>query len=205
MNLENIVEENKNLKILFISISDSLGFYNWDKAKAKPKPSFWKLASKSPWKYRILPTIWYVENGRLTDLQEGLLSYQELEDQILNFENPDSPRHQPITYSPQNWSRIITPKEAYNKAWSLDKVQELFSKTVSQGSVPLSKVALNWNQKDSSLIWQVELIDRVCVCKGLPADAFNLAKVKIDPIDGEVVGIDIMEAIPEKDFKQISE
>ncbi|MGB8657086.1 MAG: hypothetical protein WCE90_04795 [Candidatus Zixiibacteriota bacterium] len=205
--LENMVdvEANKNLKIFIISTSDSLGFCNWDKAKQKSKLWFWRLTSKLPWKYRLMPTIWYVENGRLTDLQEGFLSCQELEDQIRSFVHPDSPRHKAVVYSLQNWSRIIPPKDACNKAWSSDQVRQLFSKTVSQGSVPVSTVALIWSQKDSSLFWQVELVDRVCDCKGLPAGAFNLAKVKMNPIDGQIVSSEIIEAIPEKDFKQISE
>lgn len=203
--LENIsdVKADEDMKIFVISISDSLGFYNWNKTKSKL--GFWKLTSGMLWRYRLLPTIWFVENSRLVDFQEGFLSYEELEDQIQNFVHPNSPRHQQVVYNSENWSRIFSPKEAYDKAWSLDEVQQLFSKTVSQGSVPVSKVALFWNPRDSSLFWQVELVDRVCDCKGMPAAAFNLARVKLNPIDGQIVSSEIIEAIPEKDFKQISE
>lgn len=109
----------------------------------------------------------------------------------------------PVVYNAGNWSRISPPKQAYDKAWSLNKVQQLFSETVSRGSVPLSKIALIWNPKDSSLFWQVEFVDRVCDCKGLPIDAFNLAKVRINPIDTQIVSMNIIEALSEKEFIEL--
>lgn len=106
----------------------------------------------------------------------------------------------PVTYSPEIWSQIFPPQKAYDKAWSLNEVQQLFGETVSRGSVPSSKVALIWNPKDSSLFWQVEFVDRVCDCKGLPKDAFNLAKIRINPIDTQIVSLNIIEALSEKEF-----
>jgi hypothetical protein len=106
----------------------------------------------------------------------------------------------PVVYSPGNWLRIFPPKQAYDKAWSLNEVQQLFGETVSRGSTPSSKVALIWNPKDSSLFWQVEFVDRVCDCKGLPKDAFNLAKIRINPIDTQIVSLTIVETLSEKEF-----
>lgn len=203
LNIEKIIntQAKQNLRVFVIFLSDSLDSCNLSKVTSKP--GYWKLSSKLFWSYRVLPTIWFVENNRLIDLQEGFLSYEELENRIQNFIHPTYSRQKPAVYNSKNWSRIFPPNEAYDIAWSLDEVQQLFSKTTSQGSAPVSKVALIWDQRDSSLFWQVEFVDRVCDCKGLPADLFNLAKVKINPIDEEVMNLEIIEAIPEKDIKGI--
>jgi hypothetical protein len=109
-------------------------------------------------------------------------------------------RNSSVVYSPGNWSRIFPPKQAYDKVWSLNEVQQLFRQTLSQGSMPASKVALIWNPKDSSLFWQVEFVDRVCDCKGLRTNALNLAEVRLNPIDKQIVSLTIIEALSEKEF-----
>jgi hypothetical protein len=43
-------------------------------------------------------------------------------------------------------------------------------------------------------------VDRVCDCKGLPTKAFNLAKVGLNPIDTQIVSLNIVEALSEKEF-----
>ncbi len=194
--------EGRDFKVFVIPLRNAST--SSESEKDRPEPRYWRLTSELSWSYRLLPTVWFVENARLVDVQEGLLSPADLQVKIQNFVSPRSLTRRPARYSQEMWPQILPPSEASDRAWSLNEVRQLFDRTFSRGSTPLRKVALIWDQEDSSLVWQVELIDRVCDCGGSPANAFNLARMRIDPIDGRVVNLEILEAVPEHDFERIA-
>ena len=109
-----------------------------------------------------------------------------------------------ITLKPELWSKIIMPEKAYDKAWSLKEVQQLFNKTLAQGSKPLTEAGLFWNQADSSIFWRITFTDRVCDCAGEEIDAFNYARVVLNPMNLKVLELDLWEGIPEKTFEEIT-
>jgi hypothetical protein len=194
--------EGRDFKVFVIPLKNASTSSEFEKDRSEL--GYWRLTSELSWRYRLLPAVWCVENARWVDLREGVSSTEELQEKIRNFVNSRSMTRRSIPYSRETWSRILPPSEVSERAWSLDQVRQLFSRTFSRGSLPLRRVVLIWDQEDSSLVWQVELIDRVCDCGGSPADAFNLARVRIDPIDGQVVNLEILEAIPEHDFERIA-
>lgn len=201
--LEKIVgsETEKKLKLFVIPVPDSLSTSNLSQEKSKTW--LWHLNAELSWKHQLLPTFWLVENGVLVDLQDGFLSYEELKELIENFVHPYGTSGQLVQYTPDNWSQIIPPDSVYNITWSLNEIQWLFSKTISQGSLPKVRVSLTWNPMDSSLNYEVKIFDRVCDCEGLPVEAFNLAVVKINPLDAQILSSEIFEAIPESNLNQM--
>lgn len=68
----------------------------------------------------------------------------------------------------------------------------------------MCEIGLIWDQADSSVFWRLIFSDRVCDCQGKGVDAFNYAKVILNPVSLEVVELDLQENVPEREFEKLA-
>ena len=144
---------------------------------------------------RVLPSYWFAEKGVIVDVLEGKSRGYGFRYDATEFLGIPQAWGAKVTLTPQIWRAVLLPDQAYRRAWEEEGVQNLFRETLERGSTPMTEVQLAWDATDSSMFYQVVFLDRVCPCSGHDVDAFNVARVTIDPLDGSTIGLDIREGI----------
>lgn len=105
-----------------------------------------------------------------------------------------------VIYTSTHWTKILSPQKAYSIAWSQKAVQEVFASSIASGSKPDSDISLVYQPTDSSLYWQIDFVDRVCECEGDAKNDFNLVRVVLNPLDAQVINLEIRKKISKTDL-----
>jgi hypothetical protein len=151
---------------------------------------------------RVLPCYWFLDGHTIERVFDGPSARYRIKHEAMSFLGIPQDGEEKVTLTPQIWRAVLMPDQVLRLAWEERSVQELFRTTLERGSKPLSEVQLAYDESDSSILYQIRFLDRACPCSGFGDDAYNVAEVVIDPLDGEMLDLILAEGVSAESIRR---